>query len=351
TFSFPNFNDDLKAFGIDFNHVFGQQIPVRLKTEEKFIDVKAIPADYSAKNWLPVTNLDLSASWSARNGFKVGEAVSRNIFLKASGMTESMLPQISFKDGSGFRQYPEKPEITEEVINGEVVTTAKYNNVYIPTESGNITIPEIKIDWFDVKENEHKIATIPEETILVLPNPVLEQNKVKDNNKELSLPLSNTNKESVQTEEPLIAPDIQKTSGDLFASFISMFYSYLPFVLIFLLFVFLFIALVIKSKKSHKNRNAIISALRKHDYKKAKDALLFWAKDKYYPADINNFNDISNIVKDADFTEQLSALNKFLYSTEADFFDSSKFISVLKKIDKIKRKEHKKSEVLPNLYD
>ena len=54
----------------------------------------------------------------------------------------------------GIKQYPEKPEITEEIVNGDIITTATYNIVYIPTQKGKITIPSVKIEWFNVKNNK-----------------------------------------------------------------------------------------------------------------------------------------------------------------------------------------------------
>ncbi len=118
-----------------------------------------------------------------------------------------------------------------------------------------------------------------------------------------------------------------------------------------LIVLFVIYRSLIPNKNNHTKRNAVIRAIKDHDYKKAKETLLLWAADKYYPEDINNFNDISRVVKDETFSECLSSLNKVLYADSTDYFDDAKFIEILKKVDKIHYGEKKKAEVLPNLYD
>ena len=113
----------------------------------------------------------------------------------------------------------------------------------------------------------------------------------------------------------------------------------------------LFIGFLFTRKKKRNYKNDVIKALRRHDYRKAKDNLIIWAKDKYYPANINNFNDIAQAAHHEEFSECLSDFNKFLYSDSGDFFDNAKFIEILKKVDKMKEKKTSDVETLPNLYN
>ena len=343
-FNAPSFGDDLMALGIDFNHVFGQRIPVRMKTKKEKVNVLPIPAGYSVKEWLPLSDLQLSATWSARNGFKVGEAVTRTINIKAVGMNESMLPAIDFVDTPDIKQYPEKPVASEEVINGQVVTSAQINNVYIPTKSGDLVVPAISIRWFDVQNNKQQIATIPEEKIFVLPNPDIESSQDKEDAKTVETNVfqqQNNNTLEDVTEKTFNKPSKQDNKSHV----------YLFAILFSLLIVFIVGLFFLKRKKMDKSSKSVISAMKRHDYQKAKDDLLLWAKKKYYPADNNNFNDIMHLVNDDAFSEQLSALNRFLYSNNAEFFDSNKFITIFKRVNKMRKKESKNNDVLPNLYD
>lgn len=343
-FNTPSFGDDLMALGIDFNHIFGQRIPVRMKTKKEKVNVLPIPTGYSVKEWLPLNDLQLSATWSARNGFKVGEAVTRTINLKAIGMNESMLPDIDFVDTSDIKQYPEKPVVTEEVVNGQVVTNAQINNVYIPTKSGDLVVPAINVRWFDVQKNKQQIATIPEEKIFVLPNPDIESSQNKEETKAVETNV-------LQQQNNNMLEDVPEKTFNKSSEQDNKSHAYLFAFLFSLLIVFIISLFFLKRKKMDKPSKNVISAMKRHDYQKAKDDLLQWAKNKYYPIDINNFNDITHLVNDDAFSEQLSALNKFLYSDSAEFFDSAKFIAVFKRINKMRKKENKNDDVLPNLYD
>ena len=346
-FGFPNFNDDLSMFGVNFHNVFGQRIPVKMKTKQKTVNVRPIPTNYSGKFWLPLNNLEISSSWNIKKGFMVGEAATRTISIRAEGMTKSMLPQVSFKDADGFKQYPEKPEVTELVDNGVVVTTAQINNVYIPSKSGNLTIPEIKIDWFNVKTNKQETAIIAQEDVMVLPNPMLEPQVNQEPTKE---PFIVEDKKTITDNQPDVTANSSKTA-DIYTKIFAFVKKFYIAIFVAILFFFIFGGYILSQKKKYFYRNAVIKSIRRHDYKKAKEDVLLWAKIKFYPTDINNFNDIALLVKDEDFSKSLSELNRILYAEGVDFFDNAKFIENLKKVDRIKTKVVKNIETLPNLYD
>ena len=351
SFGFPNFEDDINIFGVDFHNVFGQRVPVRMKTKEKTINVLPVPADSLSASWLPLNNLELSSKWAENSKFKTGEAISRTVTLKATGMTQSMLPQISFPEIIDFKQYPEQPIITEEIVNGKIVTTASYNNVYIPKKSGKLTIPQLKMQWFNVDTKKLQTAILPAENIDIIPcEEELLSNKENPLKKEQNLIEKDTeNKKSSESQKNL-TQDIVSFKTSLENLGISQ-KAILPFsMLIGVIVLFLFISFL--QRKKHLLRNNIIKAIKKHDYKKAKECLLVWATYKFGQNHIQNFSDVIKYAQNVDFSYQLSLLNKILYSNSEDYFDGIKFIEVLKKVDKIKCKENKKiNNALPNLYD
>lgn len=348
SFNFPNFTDDIDIFGMSFNNVFGQKVPVKMKTKSEKIFVKSIPYSFNARNWLPLSNLSIAANWSAKKGFKVGEAINRQIEITAEGMTESMLPLISFEEIDGIKQYPEKPEVTEKIVKGQVVTFAKINNVYIPTKSGDIIIPEIKIKWFNVKTNKEEFATIPQETLFVVPNPAIEEDQHS---------LKKEEKKQASDKAELVSADSKNdidVKKNIKNKILALFSQYQKFIIsgavLFAGFMFMLIFLSFR-RKNHRYRDSVIKAIKMHDYKKAKETLIIWAQAKFYPQPINNFNDIIRCVQNKNFSEQLTSLNRFLYSSNSDFFDDAKFIESFIKVDKIKKDEKKSFDTLPNLYD
>ena len=352
-FDFPSFDDDINFFGVNFHNVFGQQVPVRMKTKAQTIHVRPIPANSLSASWMPLNNLELSAKWAEKSKFKTGEAITRTITLRATGMTESMLPKITFPEAEGFKQYPENPTISEQIVNGKIVTTATFNNVYIPQKSGKLTIPQLKIQWFDVDIQKIQITAIPEETVDILPSEEelsTMQKTLSEDKQNLSKDIENNSLSSNDPKNSELSQDMNSLKSSLInlkitqKALIPIFIS-LAVLILFALFSF-------GQHKKNKLRNEVIRALKKHDYKKAKENLLIWAQHKLGQTNLQNFNDVSKCMQNEAFSEQLSLLNKVLYSNSEDVFDSTKFIEILKKVDKIKRKQiEKNNAILPNLYD
>ena len=353
TFDFPNFDDDINFFGVDFHNVFGQQVPVRMKTKAETINVRPIPANSLSASWMPLNNLELSAQWADKSKFKTGEALTRVITLKATGMTEGMMPKITFPEAEGFKQYPEQPAFSQQIVDGKIVTTATFNNVYIPQKSGKLTIPPLKMQWFNVDTQKLQISSVPEEKIDIAPSEeeLLNKESISSDNQRVV----NSQEEGVSSNQrPAENAELDKDITSLKSSFAHLGIPQNTLIFLFVLFcVLIFVALFsIKHRQNHKRCNDVIRALKKHDYKKAKENLLIWAQHKFAKTDIQNFNDISKYAQNEAFSEQLNLLNKLLYSNSENFLDSAKFIEILKKVDKLKCKQiEKNDEILPNLYD
>ena len=54
--------------------------------------------------------------------------------------------------------------------NGEIISIKKFSNVFIPEKTGKITIPEISIDWYNIKTGRFEKAILPSQTFDVLPS-------------------------------------------------------------------------------------------------------------------------------------------------------------------------------------
>lgn len=88
--------------------MFATRNPVVLNTKQIEVNVRPIPPANNGNWWLPAESVKLYAEWSPqRPVFKVGEAVSRTVYLKAVGVVENQLPDIKFRDVAGLKQYPE----------------------------------------------------------------------------------------------------------------------------------------------------------------------------------------------------------------------------------------------------
>ncbi|MBQ8751248.1 MAG: BatD family protein [Alphaproteobacteria bacterium] len=339
-FSSPDFGEEFMMFGMDFRNAFGQKVPVRMKADAKVLNV-LMPKDKTPLNkWFPVKNLQVSSFIGQKNNFMVSEAFNQKVIVKATGATQTLLPNIEFPQTAGLKQYPEKPEIKEDIVNGNVVTTATYNVVYIPTQRGNITIPPIEIKWFNVNNNQFETASTNEVNLVI----------AKSDMEEIAFPNDNSvsNETEIEKKEIVKKENNVETKKDYKQIPLIWYLAFGGIVLILLL------VMLISKKQSSKNakyyKKLVISSILKHDYAQTKIYLLEWAKIKYNNDDIKNFKDVEEYSKDVNFEKELDTINKLLYSKTDEMFDSQNFVKIFKKVDKTKVNNKNKQDVLPNLY-
>lgn len=334
-FSFPSFDDDFDLFG--FNNVFNQQIPVKMQTNEAFSDVKPIPSDYKGKYWIPVSGLTIESEFKNIDDLKQGDAFNQIISISATGLQETMLPQLSFATIDGVKSYPEKPQISSKISKGMVISSAVINNVYIPNKTGEIIIPSFELEWFNVNTEQTEKSIIPQKIISVKDNPAIATNKNEDS------VAANTPKVDAQTK---IEKNAKKTETNIKSknSFNRMYF-------IFAVVLIIILSVLNAFKNKNMYRNTVIKYIKKHDYKKAREALIEWAKNKFNDLSIKNITDISRLADNEEFSEQLSFLNKMIYSKTKESFNKVKFIEIFKNIDKLKYSKDEDKNPIPLLYD
>lgn len=144
----------------------GKQI--RRTTKRFDIDVKPIPDSYPNTHWLPSSQVAIADQWAPANPtFKVGEAVTRTIILQAKGLSPTALPSIPAPSSDKFKVYPDKAE-TQNGIDADGILSQRIESyAFIPTEAGTLTLPEIQVSWWDVKNDQLQTATLPAQTIEV----------------------------------------------------------------------------------------------------------------------------------------------------------------------------------------
>lgn len=143
---------------------------IRLRSKAITLDVHSRPASYDGQHWLPSEQVVLSDSWAeGPPEFHAGEPVTRTITLEAKGLESSHLPDISLTAPAGMRLYPEKPEYTTRTDGEWVYGSNRQAVAYVPTAAGRITIPEIKVDWWDTARQQQRSAVLPAWEVNVLP--------------------------------------------------------------------------------------------------------------------------------------------------------------------------------------
>ena len=332
------FEDDLLIRGLAMQDVFAARNPVQLTTQP--IKVKVLSAkEENAKNWwLPAEDVNLYAEFEPKNPqFKVGEAVSRNIYLRAVGVIDSQLPELVFNQVEGVKQYPEKP-ITSMSINGDkIVSIAETTNVYIPNQGGDLELPEIKVKWYNVNTKKMETAILPPVKVTVIggdkQETLLSQQiaRIDDNPK-------TTEKNNSEVRETFV-----KESSLMFV------WAFVSGMLLCLVLVKL-VNLLKKMNMAETKAKAIIKSAKNKNLRLLRDSILAWAEAKWPEDKFLSLQDVDLKIDDKEFRCELDKLSEALYAKDSSEWNEALFMRVFHKINKKMKSKRKYDEPLPKLY-
>ncbi len=324
------FNDDMFIGGFGMADVFATRTPVILAAKPIKINVLPAAKENGEHWWLPAENVKLYAEFKPEQPkFAVGEAISRNIYLQATGVIDSQLPELKFASASGVKQYPEKPQTAMSVDKGKIIALEKVANVYIPTEAGKVTLPEISVNWFNVKSGKMEKAILPAMTVAVAG--------------ESTTPEPQT---TMPDKQP-IAPKTEITAQNNSLS-LQLGIAFALGVLLCLLIIGLG-KLLVKLRR-HDYVRIISHAAKTGDIYAVRDNLLAWANNRFAGRRILSLQDIDATVGDKEFRCELDKLSEALYSKNGQDWNGSLFLRVFKRICKQKKGFSNNYEPLPKLY-
>ncbi len=336
------FGDDLSA---SLGFTFAEQNPVILRSKPIDVDVKPIPAANDGNWWLPAQDVMLADKWEPDTSkFNVGEAIHRTVYLKADGVLDNQLPELQFASINGIKQYPEKPATEMSVDKGRVVSIMKMSNVYIPSRNGKMTIPEMKINWFDVNSQEIKTATLPAKEIDIIgTNAPIEAENAADTS------ISKSQDISTQTDTAAVKELNEEHTK------VSPWHILLIGGGAFVLGILMTILLMKKTNSPQEHglkywHKQVLFMAKSRDFRGLRDALLTWGAEKFNCAKLNNFTELKELVYDKSFAEELDKLNALLYTENNVSWDIKEFCSVFEKIDKKVKSSKKTDKLLPDLY-
>jgi hypothetical protein len=137
------------------------------RAEDLEIRVRAQP-DGSDAHWLPATSVQLSDEWTpAPAAFRVGEPLTRTLTITAQGVTAAQLPNLDLGALDGVQVYADQPR--SEDLSGSAHPTAikSFKVALVPTRAGALTLPEIRLHWWDTSADAPRVAVVPARTVEV----------------------------------------------------------------------------------------------------------------------------------------------------------------------------------------
>ena len=144
------------------------------------VEVKPLPSGFKSW-WLPSDKLLIEEVWQPDPPvFRVGEPLTRNIKIIVNGVFGSQIPELKLALPPTLKSYIDQPFIetkkTSEGLKG--VRLEKW--ALIPSKVGKIKLPEISINWWDIKSDTLQTAIIAPKIIEILPAKFNDLEKIKE---------------------------------------------------------------------------------------------------------------------------------------------------------------------------
>lgn len=141
------------------------------------VPVQDIPDSFTGDTWLPASDLTLSESGLPNDPtLEAGQNLSRSLSLVAEGLPAEALPPFTHDMPQGLRAYPENAERTTVPTESGLTAKLSQTTALVPVAGGDLTLPEIRIPWWDTDTDTQKFATLPARTLTVqgapAPSPV-----------------------------------------------------------------------------------------------------------------------------------------------------------------------------------
>ncbi len=134
------------------------------------IEVRTFPPGFHGDNWIPAKGLVLEEQWSTQPPvFRVGEPVNRILTLRVTGLASALLPPFPELELDGAKTYADPPEKSEQSGPEGIIATASTTIGIVPVREGKLTLPEIRIPWWNTRTDRAEVAVIPAQTWEVLP--------------------------------------------------------------------------------------------------------------------------------------------------------------------------------------
>ena len=302
------------------------------RAQDLTLQVRPRPDDGSTSPWLPANSVQLSDEWTPTPPvFKVGEPLTRTLTITAQGATAAQLPDLDQGTLDGVQVYPDQPHA--EDLSGVAAPTAikSFKMALVPTRAGPLTLPEIRLDWWDTIDDAPRVAIIPARTVEVAPAP------------------AGTAPPPVASTEPAVtaAPAAPKPPGDVMAGQPDA--GWWPWLTLLLGLVWLATlgwwlrerrarrtapgAITMKPEETDESlraaRRQIERACQAGDARAARTALIRWGQIRWPAQSPSGLGELSGRLGGEGIETTLSALDRAIYAPSTEVWDGAATWTIL----------------------
>lgn len=304
---FPQKSGTLKIKSPTFTALIYDLDPQPIKAKDKTInlEVQSIPKQYKGTIWLPAKQVKLTEQYEHSNQtISQGSTLTRTVTLEGAAIPAQLLPTLNFEETDAFNVYPEKGADRNQVKQGELVGTTEIKVTYLFNKAGKVTIPELRLPWFNTETGKEEFAVLAPRSMDITPSTAV---------------TSNTTQQTVskKSAEEKVSPRLLSTSpthND---------WAWIVATLFALAWIITLGLWGWQRRSRHLGKGQYKHALAELDKacsacnpQSARDALLKWAALHWPDAPILNLTDVTKLVRDVHLKKQLHLLSQVLYRSE-----------------------------------
>ncbi len=139
-------------------------------TEPLTIEVKPIPYNYPKDEpWLVAEQVTLSDSLDTVTEIAAGQALTRTIKLSGLGVQGVQLPPVMQNLPNTLKIYPDQAVIRDQESRDNLQGERIESTAIIASTPGTISLPEVRVIFWNSKTNALDVAVLPKRTLTVLP--------------------------------------------------------------------------------------------------------------------------------------------------------------------------------------
>jgi len=284
--------------------------PLRLSHAPIKLQVLPQPASYPQATWLPAKDVQLNYKWRGEpSNLKVGEPITLELTLTAEGLSAAQLPAVPLPDLKRFKYYPDQAQTSEQQNNQGMQATRSQNIAIVPTQAGSITLPEIRLPWWNTQLGRLEYAIIPAQRLTAFGAAPAQQNQTTPMQSETPAQLDQSPDKTIQTSQPgsIIWPIVSAVLLLLWLSTLYLWWKK-PRV-------------VTQSAQLNNSvtklplakLNDIKKACRLNQAEAARESLLSWASQAYKQP-INSLSQLADLIDEPSLKQALNELDHTLYA-------------------------------------
>ncbi|MDX1524703.1 MAG: BatD family protein [Pseudidiomarina maritima] len=167
--------------------------PVTASAEPIELLVQPIPSSWQG-DWLPadLVTLTLETDIDPAQQLQQGQPLTLTLRTTAMGVSPDQLPALQLPDIAGVSIYPETPQLSQAVRNGNLIAQRSQTIAIIPRQGGTLELPSFRLPWFNTRTQQQQVASTDQLTFSVAMNDSATVNEYSSNPTDVSSAPSQT---------------------------------------------------------------------------------------------------------------------------------------------------------------